>query len=159
VATDEGVVFTDPHGIHTPRAPITQGSSKPTRLSINANGQRIAVAWTEGAGTTVHDAASGALLDRFQDANPTFALSPDGKWLARQETADIVLLPIASGDPRIVLGRHGGASALAFSPNGALLAAAFADHTAVLWDVAKREQLGTLRGHRERVFDVAFSPD
>src|SRR5262245_4389791 len=40
-----------------------------------------------------------------------------------------------------------------------MLAAAFIDHTTVLWDVAKREQFGTLRGHRERVVDVAFSPD
>src|SRR5262249_14308277 len=143
----------------TTRAPITQGSSQPTRLAISGNGQRLAVAWTDGAGTTVHDAASGALLGRLQDSNPTFALSPDGKWLARAENGDIVLLPIPSGEPRVVLGRHGGASALAFSPNGALLAAAFADHTTVLWDVAKREQLGTLRGHRERGFDVAFSPD
>jgi eukaryotic-like serine/threonine-protein kinase len=175
VATrDGGVVFTDMQGSRTTRAPITQGSSRPIRLAIStpltlpsppaAGGEGrvrgvLAVAWTEGAGTTVHDSASGALLERFKDANPTFALSPDGKWLAREENADIVLLPIASGEPRIVLGRHGGAYALAFSPNGALLAVAFADHTTVLWDVAKREQLGTLRGHREKVFDVAFSPD
>jgi WD40 repeat protein len=175
VATlDRGVVFTDTQGNRTGRAPITQGSSQPTKLALStlltlhsppaAEGEGrvrgvLAVAWTEGAGITVHDAASGALLDQFKDANPPFALSPDGKWLARQENGDIVLLPIASSEPRIVLGRHGGAYALAFSPNGALLAAAFADHTTVLWDVAKREQLGTLRGHREKVFDVAFSPD
>ena len=52
-----------------------------------------------------------------------------------------------------------GPTRLAFSPDGAMLAAAFFDHTTVLWDVAKREQFGTLRGHRERVLDVAFSPD
>jgi serine/threonine protein kinase/WD40 repeat protein len=172
---DHGVVFTDAHGARTARAPITQGSSQPAKLAISANGRRIAVAWTAGAGITVHDAASGALLDRFKGANPTFALSPDGKWLARQENSDIVLLPIASGEPRVVLGRQGGvsASALAFSPDGTRLAAAFYKRTTggedpaelydvgkvVLWDVAKREQLGTLRGHRERVFDVAFSPD
>ena len=126
------------------------------------------MAWTDGAGFTVHDVASGALLDRFKDSPfalgpeqfiTPFALSPDGRWLARQENADIVLQPIASSEPRIVLGRHGGALALAFSPDGSLLAAAFVDHTAVLWNVAKREQFGTLRGHHERVYDVAFSPD
>jgi serine/threonine protein kinase/WD40 repeat protein len=154
---DHGVVFTDKHGIRTPRAPITQGASQPTKLAIDAEGQRIAVAWTGGAGITVHDVASGALLERFSDS--AFALSPDGRWLAREENSEIVLLPIASGEPRIVLGRHGGAIALAFSPGGAMLAAAFHDHTTVLWDVAKREQFGTLRGHRERVLDVAFSPD
>ena len=42
---DHGVVFTDTRGIRTTRAPITQGSSQPTKLAMNANGQRIAVAW------------------------------------------------------------------------------------------------------------------
>jgi serine/threonine protein kinase/WD40 repeat protein len=160
VATpDRGVVFTDTQGRSTGRPPITRGASKPTRLALSGNGQRLAVAWNDGAGITVHDATGGALLDWFKDANPTFALSPDGKWLARQENAEVVLLQIAADMPRVVLGRHGGAHALAFSPDGALLAAAFDDHTTVLWDVAKREQLNTLRGHRERVLDVAFSPD
>ncbi len=119
------------------------------------------MAWAGAAGITVHDAASGSLLNRFQGSNPTFALSPDGKWLAREEDSDLVLLPVAAGGARVVLGRHGGTHALAFSPSaaGPVLAAAFADHTTVLWDVAKREQVGTLRGHREKVFDVAFSPD
>jgi eukaryotic-like serine/threonine-protein kinase len=158
VATrDRGVVFTDSRGVSTTRGPLTQGRSQPIKLAVSASGHRIAVAWTDGAGITVYDMASGTLIARFK--NSPFALSPDGRWLACQENADIVLLPIASSEPRIVLGRHAGASALAFSPDGAMLAAAFVDHTTVLWDVAKREQFGTLRGHRERVFDVAFSPD
>src|SRR5207249_11698901 len=123
--------------------------------TITADGQRIAVAWTGGGGITIHDVASGALVDRFKDSHVPFALSPDGRWLARAENDDIVLLPIASREPRIVLGRHGGATAVAFSPDGAMLAAAFLDHTTILWDVAKRERFGTLRGHRERVLDVA----
>ena len=154
---DRGVVFTDLRGSLTSRAPITQGSSRPTRLAIDENGKRIAVAWSDGSGITVDDLASGARLGRF--AGSIFAISPDGRYLAREEGSEIVLLPIASGEPRIVLGRHSGAAALTFSPDGTMLAAAFLDHTAVLWDVVKREQFGTLRGHRERVFDVAFSPD
>ncbi len=162
VATcDHGVVFTDTRGTRTSRAAITQGKSQPTKLAINANGQqRIAVAWSGGAGITVHDVASGALVARFKDS--IFALSPDGRWLAVQENSDIVLLPIASGDKRIVLGRHGGDSAttLAFSPDGTMLATALYKHpTVLLWDVAKRQQVGNLRGHRESVLDVAFSPD
>jgi serine/threonine protein kinase/WD40 repeat protein len=170
---DHGIVFTDSG---TPRAPITQGSNQPTKLELAAHGQRIAVAWTGGAGITVHDLASGALLATFKDAtNPTFAFSPDGRWLARQENFDIVLLPVASSEPRIVLGRQAGAgaTAIAFSPDGTRLAAAFyTPPTAsagpaelydlgkvVVWDVARREQLGVLRGHRERILDVAFSSD
>jgi WD40 repeat protein/tetratricopeptide (TPR) repeat protein len=162
VATrDRGVVFTDAQGKTTTRAPITRGSSQPIKLAISGDGRRIAVAWTAGAGITIHDAASGTLLNQLKGATPTFALSPDGKWLAREENGEIVLLPLVPGEARVVLGRHAGANALAFGPSAAapMLAAAFNDHTTVLWDVAKREQFGTLRGHREKVFDVAFSPD
>jgi serine/threonine protein kinase/WD40 repeat protein len=158
VATrDHGVVFTDAHGNRTGRAPITQRSSRPWKLALSADGRRIAVAWTNGAGVTVHDTASGVLLERF-DEGP-FALSPNGQWLARPEFIGIVLRPISSGERPIVLGHHRGALALAFSPDGALLAAALQDDSISLWNVATRELVGTLRGHRERVVDVAFSPD
>jgi WD40 repeat protein len=158
VATrDRGVVFSDSHGIPTSRTPITLGKNQPTRLSMSADGQRMAVDWTDGGGITVHDVASGSVIDRFNQS-PS-ALSPDGRWLACQKQSEIVLLPVASRETAIVLGRHAGALALAWSPDGAMLAVAFLDHTTVLWDVAKREQYGTLRGHRERVHDAAFSHD
>ena len=104
VATrDHGVVFTDTRGIRTTRAPITRGSSQPKELAIDADGHWIAVAWTEPAGITVHDAASGALVDRFEDS--PFALSPDGRWLARTEQGVIILQPLGSGGPTVELGR------------------------------------------------------
>src|SRR5262249_27449631 len=100
---DRGVVFTHMQGVRTTTPPISQRSSQPKKLAISANGQRIAVAWTAGAGITIHEVASGALLDRFKESPAPFALSPDGRWLAREENSDVVLLPIASGEPRIVL--------------------------------------------------------
>ena len=119
VATDDhGVVFTDAHGIRLPKAPITRGTSKPTRLAVDAKGQRIAVGWTGSSGITVHDAAGGSLLERF-DASP-FALSPDGRWLARAELADVVLHPIGRAEPKVVLGHHDGVLAFDFSPDGAI---------------------------------------
>ena len=154
---DHGVVFTDAKGIRTADVPITEGSSVPTNLAISSDGRRIAVAWTDEGGITVHDVATGARVDRFNASR--FALSPDGRWLACEENSEIVLRPIASNEPRVVLDHHGGIRTLAFSPDGTMLAGAFFDHTTVLWDLAKRERFGTLRGHHERVFDVAFSPD
>ncbi len=153
---DHGVVFADSHGKRTDRVPITHGTSQPTKLAISSSGHRIAVAWTGGAGIAVYDTASAALLDTFKES--PFALRPDGRWLARHENSEIVLVPIASAESRIVLGRQVQSNDLAFSPDGTVLATFF-DHTTVLWDVAKREQLGTLRGHRERILDAAFSPD
>ena len=111
-------------GIRTTRAPITRGSSRPTKLAISADGQRIAVAWTDGAGITVHDAASGALARRVQGL-PLRPSAPTGDGSLARRTSDVVLLPIGSGEPRVVLGRHGGVRALAFSPDGAMLAAPF----------------------------------
>ena len=154
---DEGVVFTDERGVRTTRPPITEGSSRPAKLAISADGRRIAVEWTNSAGIAVFDVASGAFLKRF--ANSPSALSPDGKWLARVENLEVVLLPIDPGGDRIVLGRCSGTHTLAFSPDGTMLAVPSYDFTTVLWNVEKREQFGTLRGHRERVIDLAFSPD
>jgi len=66
---EDGVVFTDGRWYPlVPAAPITSGASKPIRMAIDAKGQRIAVGWTDGGGITVHDVASGALLQRFDGA-------------------------------------------------------------------------------------------
>ena len=157
---DDGVVFTDGHGIRTSRAAITLGASKPLALAISASGQEIAVGWTDGGGIMVHEVASGTLLRQFDGFNDApFVLSPDGRWFARQESADVVLYPIGSKESKVMLGRHAPFRTFAFSSDGALLAGACYDHTAVLWDVATRKQFDTLRGHRQRVINVAFSPE
>jgi WD40 repeat protein len=46
-----------------------------------------------------------------------------------------------------------------FSADGALLVSASSDHTARLWDVARRELLAVLEGHRDDVNQACFSPD
>ncbi len=49
--------------------------------------------------------------------------------------------------------------AVAFSPDGELIATASADGTARVWDVATRRQSGVLKGHGGQVNSVAFLPD
>ena len=161
VATqDRGVVFADVRGVPTSRVPITRGASKPVRMAIDAQGQKMVVSWTDGGGVSVHDTASGTMLERFDGFDDApFRPHPDGGWLARQEGGDVVVYPFGSREPKFVLGRHDRIGDLAFSPGGALLAGACFDRTTMLWDVAGRKQFGMLRGHRERVIAVAFSPD
>jgi WD40 repeat protein len=53
----------------------------------------------------------------------------------------------------------GGVNALAFNPDGKLLASGGEDHVIKLWDVATGREVRTLRGHTQRILALAFSPD
>lgn len=157
--SDMGVVFTDAMGVPKDRPPITQGDDQPKALKLSANGQRLAVVWNGEAGTTVHDTDNGEIIWRVEGSNRVVSISPDGRWFARNEGPEIVMRPIESDGKPIVIGRHSQTTAIDFSPTGDLLAASSNDHTTKIWDVKKREHFGTLRGHKEKVLDVAFSPD
>lgn len=50
-------------------------------------------------------------------------------------------------------------SALAFSPNGKVLASGSADKKIILWDTHSWEKIKTLEGHSGSVLGIAFSPD
>ncbi|WP_331734263.1 MULTISPECIES: caspase, EACC1-associated type [unclassified Streptomyces] len=48
---------------------------------------------------------------------------------------------------------------VAFNHDGKILASGDYDHTVKLWDVARRKQIGTLKGHTDAVTSVAFDHD
>jgi WD40 repeat protein len=66
----------------------------------------------------------------------------------------------ATGAARCTLEGHIGVVwAVAFSPDGRLLASAAADDMARLWDPATGSMCRTISGYSGQVSDVAFSPD
>ena len=50
-------------------------------------------------------------------------------------------------------------SALAYSPDGKVIASGSGDNTVRLWDAATGKELNTLSGHTAEVYALAYSPD
>jgi serine/threonine protein kinase/WD40 repeat protein len=162
VATpDHGVVFTDVYGKRTSRLPTTRETHVPIHLAVDSVGSRMAVNWSDDAVITVHDLATGKILDEVQCWSFALGLSPDGKWLAHEGPDNQVLLHrVGSKDPDKLLGQHQGSIIMfSFSADGNTLGTSSWDQTAMLWDLTGRRQPQVLRGHHEKVNSVAFSPN
>jgi WD40 repeat protein len=97
---------------------------------------------------------------------PRLAFSQDGKVVAGMirypspGQDPIRLWDVATGQesPRPV-GLSEETTAVAFSPDGSLLARASNDHTVKIWSLHGRTEVATLAGHSRQVENVAFSPD
>ncbi len=154
------VEFLDASGRPSARPPILGGTAQAVGLEIDRRGHWLAVGWDDGR-IDLHDTATGAARRSIKGSSRTFALSPDGRWLALLGPNHTVQIwPIDDDSPPITLGSHNGEiTSLAFSPDGAILASTSLDQTARLWDVAGRTERVTLRGHKEKLVALAFSPD
>ena len=103
---------------------------------------------------------------------PTLAFSPDSKTLASGDISNTIRLwDMDTRTPRATFKiSEGGFHTLTLSPNGKLLASGSNDGRVRLWDATVKKQAGwstfgkyvptlTLRGHKNRVSALAFSPD
>jgi WD40 repeat protein len=88
------------------------------------------------------------------------AFSPNGSILAVEYDRTVTLWDVASRTRVGELTDHQDrVQALAFSPNGQLLATGGYDKSIILWDVAQRARVATLAGHTDWVDSLAFNAD
>ncbi len=91
-------------------------------------------------------------------------LSPNGKFVATSNIRQtkIRLWPLEGGESPKVLednGHFAGVTALAFSPDGTLLASGSVDKTLLVWELAEHKVKHKIMGHTATIVAVAFSPD
>ncbi len=104
--------------------------------------------------------ATAAQESRVLDghANPVWAVAadPTGRRLAAASATEVKVWDLAGGQGPLTLK---GSTAVAFSPDGAHLAAGADDGAVKLWDAATGQELLTLKGHDAKVLCVAFRGD
>ncbi|MBP3954164.1 sigma-70 family RNA polymerase sigma factor [Gemmata sp. G18] len=108
-----------------------------------------------------------ALLPRYRSNSAhVVKLSADGQWLAStgkhadgSQALTVTEVDTGKGYRLPTLTGAGSLHALAFSPNGRLLAAAAEDGSLRVWDLASGKELRAYRGHKGRALAVLFSPD
>ena len=142
----------------------------PGGRQVIATGPREFHTWDFATGKEVH----GAI--RIGNAPGRDVISPDGRYRASggqgprpgrpRNDPSIRVYELASGKDVVTLtGPEDGTSALAFSPDGRLLAAGSGtihgktELTIRIWDLATGRERRRLEGHRSAVNAMAFTPD
>jgi WD40 repeat protein len=132
-------------------------------LAFSPDGVRLVVGDSSGK-VRLWNLGTGRELARWQPHDPPIiglAFSPDDRLIATSSHADrdIRLWDASSGGPRGTLRVPPGVAAVAFSPDGTLLAIARGDGIAALLDVASGRQVGAFRVPSGSLQAVAFSED
>jgi WD40 repeat protein len=123
-------------------------------VALPGNGGKItvwnsvtgAVTWRVGSRTTLAVAFSPKLAGRY-----LLAAACNDKTVR-------VWDPSTNEEVYTITGHRGYVLALAFSPDGTLLASAGGDNTVKVWHLEQRKELASL-AHADKVLSVAFSPD
>jgi WD40 repeat protein len=136
-------------------------------LALSPDGRRL-VAMGDGTdGLRVWDVAAGVHMKTYKIAENvlwTVAYRPDGSHIAVLGAGHIIEVLDAATGKRVATADAGklepaGRRALAYSPDGRLLAGPYEGNQIGLWEAETYRLVGTLTGHEGTVLSVAFSAD
>jgi eukaryotic-like serine/threonine-protein kinase len=116
--------------------------------------QRDAAEW-QTYRANIGAATSAVQLHNFDSVRRYLAAAPEKyrnwEWAHLSSLLEPAYTPFRGHEDRV--------QAMAFSPDGRLIASGSADRTVRLWEVATGREMAVLRSHERRVTQVSFSPD
>ena len=144
-----------------PPVPMSALAFSPDGKTLAVGGYQEVLLW---------DLANAKLAKRIGvgqigDFVRSVAFRNNGQWLAVAEGTPygpgaVKVFDVDSGQPALAFQEPKDAVfAVAFSPDGKLLAAGGADNVARVWSVDEKKLVGELKGHSDWVLGVSFSAD
>lgn len=122
--------------------------------------------WATPTGASTNPDLVKTIQGQKADIINGVACSPDGKKIASAGDDGIIKVwDVTSGKVLLTLGKDlQGADAVAFSPDGQMLAAAVnaggrRGNAVQIWDLANGQLVQDMREHTQQINDLAFSPD
>jgi len=144
-----------------PAVPMSALAFSPDGKTLAVGGYQEVLLWDLANATLAKRIGVGQIGDFVR----CVAFRNNGQWLAVAEGAPygpgaVKVFDINSGQPTLAFAEPKDAVfAVAFSPDGKLLAAGGADNVARVWSVDENKLAGELKGHSDWVLGVSFSAD
>ncbi len=141
---------------------VFRGHAGPVTAAAFGAHARCAVTGSADATVRVWSPDFGAEVFAFRQKAPvrSVAVNPEGSRIAVAVGSTVHVWNVVKGEEDVALRGHDRqVNAVAFSPDGCLLATGGDDKAVRVWNATTGDELLTLRRHTEPVSAVAFSPD